>query len=114
MHTHRHVTWANAAGLPEVSARLDRLPNGIPFSDNFPEPIRFDPTRKRLLYRGFMSSVSYRYLHGLSTDPAYVSALDLLFRVPARYRYIFLPEVRFGLSCQSLGHCHYMLHLQTL
>jgi hypothetical protein len=76
-------TWAQAAGLPETSTRLDHLPPGLDFPDDFPEPICFDPKRKRLVYRGFMTSLSYRYLHGLSTDIAYIEALDLLFEESA-------------------------------
>jgi hypothetical protein len=82
-HTHRHKTWAEAAGLPETAARLEKLPPGLQFPDDFPEPIRFDPGRKLLIYRGFMSSVSYRFLHDLSPDLAFLSALDVLFLASA-------------------------------
>jgi hypothetical protein len=78
-----HKTWAQAAGLPETSTRLERLPEGMNFPDDFPEPIRFDPARKRLTYRGFMTSLSYRFLHTLSTDGAYIAALDELFEESA-------------------------------
>jgi hypothetical protein len=77
--SHRYKTWAEAAGLPETGARLERLPAGVHIPDDFPEPIRYDPARKLLVYRGFMSSTSYRFLHGLSGDRAYVEALDGLF-----------------------------------
>ena len=77
--THRYKTWAEAAGLPEMAAKLDCLPAGVHFPDDFPEPIRFDPVRKLLIYRGFMSSTSYRFLHGLSADRAFMEALDGLF-----------------------------------
>src|SRR5690349_1073273 len=77
--THRYKTWAEAAGLPETAARLERLPAGVRLPDDFPEPIRFDPARKLLIYRGFMSSTSYRFLHGLSADLAFMDALDRLF-----------------------------------
>jgi hypothetical protein len=80
MHAHRHKTWGEAAGLPETSARLDTLPAGLDFPDAFPEPIRYDPARKRLVYRGFMSSVSYRFLHELSAETAYLNALDDIFQ----------------------------------
>src|SRR5262249_27098270 len=42
-------------------------------------PIRYDPARKLLKYRGLMFSSSYRYLRGLSTNPAYLAAPDQLF-----------------------------------
>jgi hypothetical protein len=91
MDAHRYKTWAEAAGLPEFSARLARLPAGLSLRNGFPEPIRHDPERKRLFYRGFMSRASYRYPHGLSADPAYVAVLDALFQasseaLPARVR----------------------------
>jgi len=78
-HTHYYKTWAEAAGLPEISASLEKLPAGLAFPENFPEPIRFDPERKRLVYRGFMPSASYRFLHALNCDGNYLEALDQLF-----------------------------------
>jgi hypothetical protein len=83
MDAHRYKTWAEAAGLPEFSARLAQLPAGLSLPEGLLEPIRFDPERKRLFYRGFMSSASYRYLHGLNADPAYVAAVDALFQASA-------------------------------
>src|SRR5690242_6979736 len=77
--SHRYKTWAEAAGLPETGARLDRLPAGLQIPEDFPEPIRYDPARKLLVYRGFMSSTSYRFLHSLSADRAFIEALDGLF-----------------------------------
>src|SRR5262245_39981627 len=79
MQEHRHKTWAEAADLPETAVRLDRLPAGVEFPEDFPEPIRFDPRRNRLVYRGFMTSNSYRFLHAQSSDLAYLAALDALF-----------------------------------
>jgi len=80
MDEHRYKTWAEAVGLPETSARLRRLPQGLNFPDDFPEPIHFDEVRKRLLYRGFMANASYRFLHALSGDSDYVAALDQLYQ----------------------------------
>jgi hypothetical protein len=80
MHAHRHKTWEQATGLPETSARLDHQPEDLAFPDDFPEPIRFDPKRKRLVYRGFMTSTSYAYLRGRSHDLAYLTALDALYQ----------------------------------
>src|SRR6185437_1701315 len=80
MTSHHNKTWEEAAGTPETFVALPRLPQGLTFTENFPEPIRHDAERKRLIYRGFMCSASYTFLHGLSTDPAYVAALDALFQ----------------------------------
>lgn len=83
MQTHRYKTWGEAAGLAETSARLEKLPKGLSFPDDFPEPIRYDEQRKRLVYRGFMASASYRFLHELSGDSDFVAALDLLYETSA-------------------------------
>ena len=80
MYSHRYKTWEEAAGLPETFAPLHRLPPGLSFPANFPEPIRYDEQRKRLIYRGFMCSASYAFLHSLQTDPAYIAAVDALFQ----------------------------------
>lgn len=80
-HTqHHYKTWTEAAGQPEISAQLERLPEDLEFTEDFPEPIRFDPKRQRLVYRGFMTSVSYRFLHALSPDSEYSEAIDYLFQ----------------------------------
>ncbi len=79
-YCHHYKTWAEAAGQPEITARLQSLPPEITFFDEFPEPIRFDPERQRLVYRGFMTSASYRFLHSLSHDSDYITALDYLFQ----------------------------------
>src|SRR5262249_50532757 len=68
------------AGLPEPPARPARLPSDRAFPVDFPEPIRYDPTRKRLVYRGFMTSTSYAYLRDHSHDLAYLTALDVLYQ----------------------------------
>jgi hypothetical protein len=83
MATHRNRTWEEAAGLPELSARLERPPAGLDFPADFPEPLCYDPARRRLLYRGFMCSASYLYLRTLSADPLYLAALDALFQSSA-------------------------------
>ena len=73
------MTWREAEGKPETSARLDRLPPGLTFPTAFPEPISYDPARKLLVYRGFMSYASFEFLHQLSNDPAFGVALDQLY-----------------------------------
>jgi hypothetical protein len=94
MDQHRYKTWSEAASLPEFAVRLERLPEGLTFPDDFPEPIRFDPKRKRLLYRGFMTSNSYRFLHRCSSDHAFVAALDVLFQNSSYAAPGFKPERR--------------------
>jgi hypothetical protein len=76
----RHKTWDAAKGERETSARLDALPPELDFDDDFPEPIRYDAARGLLVYRGFMSYGSFRYLIQLHSDPGYARALDELFR----------------------------------
>jgi hypothetical protein len=83
MQTHHYKTWGEAAGLPETTARLDRLPPDLVLPDDFPEPIRYDPGAKRLVYRGFMCSSSYAYLRNCCRDLAYLNALDSLFQQTA-------------------------------
>jgi hypothetical protein len=83
MHSHRYKTWDEAAGLPETSAPLRNLPAELSFPADFPEPIRYDAPSGRLVYRGFMCSVSYSFLRGLSTDSRYLIAVDALFQASA-------------------------------
>lgn len=80
MPIHHYKTWEEAAGLPEIATPLWREPQGVDLSGPLPEPLRFDPQRRRLLYRGFMASSSYHYLRSLSTDAAYLAALDELYQ----------------------------------
>src|SRR5215468_11783644 len=80
MDEHHYKSLAEPAGLLETSARLSRLPPGLNFPDDFPEPIHFYAARKRLVYRGFMASASYRFLPALSPDLDYIAALDQLYR----------------------------------
>lgn len=75
----RSKTWCEAAGLKELAARLARLPPGLEFPAAFPEPLLYDSQRQLLIYRGFMSQCSYTYLRQLSTDAAYLVAVDQLY-----------------------------------
>jgi len=68
-----------AEGAREVSVPLAALPPNIAFDDDFPAPIRFDPVRKLLSYRGQMYHSNYVFLRGLSADSAYTHAIDQLF-----------------------------------
>lgn len=70
--------WEAAVGKHETSAALERLPAGVNLSA-VDEPIRFDATRRQLVYRGFMCHGSYLYLRHLSDDLAYLAALDQLY-----------------------------------
>jgi len=71
--------WQSAAGQKETAARLRRLPPGLKLGDELDEPIYFDAARQFLLYRGFMFHASYTFLHKLSGDPEYQTAIDQLF-----------------------------------
>jgi len=39
MYAHRYKTWSEGAGLPEMSAPLARLPDGLSLPEDFPEQI---------------------------------------------------------------------------
>src|SRR5262245_40928787 len=80
---YRNKTWREAAGQKETVARLERLPPGLTFADDFPEPITYDPQRRLLLYRGFMYHGSYIYLRQLSGDSAYLTALNEVYLTSA-------------------------------
>jgi hypothetical protein len=76
----RHRSWDQAEGDRQTTARLEALPSGLHFDDDFPEPIRYDAARRALTYRGFMSYGSFQYLQQLHSDSGYTRALDELFR----------------------------------
>jgi hypothetical protein len=86
MSAHHYKTWAEAAGLAETSAPLSRLPASLKLPENFPEPLRYDPAAKRLVYRGFMCSSSYTFLRGCCKDLEYLYAVDSLFQQTAAAR----------------------------
>lgn len=71
-----YMTWSQAAGKMEVAAKLERLPEGVEFPEGFPEPIKWDAERKELMYRGFMTAMSFEFLRQLSTDLLYLAALN--------------------------------------
>ena len=71
--------WQAAASERETLVPLGRLPEGVVFADGFAEPIRYDTTRRALIYRGLMLSASYADLRRVSHDPAYLTALDELY-----------------------------------
>ena len=73
-----NVRWNDAEGRPQIAASLAELPEGVDFDDGFPEPIRFDAERGRLLYRGFMATSSYRFLLAQSHDLDYLRAINEL------------------------------------
>jgi hypothetical protein len=80
MDAHHYKTWDEAAGLPETAVPLPHLPQGLSIPETLPEPIRYDAERKLLLYRGFMCSASFAFLHALSADTAFLAALDTLYQ----------------------------------
>ena len=61
--------------------KLDRLPEGLQFPPRLNERIHFDPARKRLVWRGFMSKADFYCLFELHEDSAYRRAIERLFQV---------------------------------
>ncbi len=74
-----NLAWGKAAGKPESSAPLARLPDGLDLDNGVDEPIHYDAARRLLQYRGFMCHGSYIYLRNLSADLDFLRALDLLY-----------------------------------
>ena len=72
-------TWKQAEGLPETVAPLEKLPEGVQFGEDFPEPICYDPQRKVLKYRGQMFHGNFTYLSSLSRDVRFYQALEVIF-----------------------------------
>jgi hypothetical protein len=69
--------WKAAEGAKETVAALPQLPAGLELPAAL--PVRYDPTKRVLRCRGFMTSGSYAALHHLSDDVAYLAALDELY-----------------------------------
>jgi hypothetical protein len=72
-------TWAACAGLYESEVPLASLDPAVRFDDDYPDPIRYDASRRVLRYRGRMSHASFMRLQVLSNDRSYQRALEQLF-----------------------------------
>jgi hypothetical protein len=79
----RLSAWDRARGQREVSVPLAYLPRDIDFTQEFPEPIRYDADKLKLVYRGVMPSASYHLLRNLSKDLPFQLAIDRLFALSA-------------------------------
>ena len=60
--------------------KIERLPEGIQFPEEFRDRLLYDETRHRLVYRGFMSKGDFDRLCRLSDDWGYRRPLEELFR----------------------------------
>jgi hypothetical protein len=60
---------------------IQRWPEGLDFPADLRERIQYDPTRGRLVYRGFMSKSEFDRLCKLSDDWSYRRPLEDLFRL---------------------------------
>jgi hypothetical protein len=65
--------------LMESRAGLERLPDGFRFPTEFRGQVSFDPGRREIVFRGFMSAADYCLLHRLSDDKDYHRALQQLY-----------------------------------
>lgn len=63
----------------EHAVRLDKLPEDLTFPEKLADHIRYDPTRRRLVFRGFMCKAEYDRLTQLNSDVEYRRAIDELF-----------------------------------
>ncbi len=71
--------------------KLEALPDGLTFPPDFLDRIRYDPSSRRLIFRGFMSKTEFDRLCELSGNWSYRRALEDLFRLcvpepPPRHR----------------------------
>jgi hypothetical protein len=55
---------------------LKQLPDGVDFPSGMRDRVTYDPERKLLIFRGYMSSADYCFLRSYSDDPEYVRALN--------------------------------------
>jgi hypothetical protein len=60
--------------------RIERLPEGIQFPEEFRDRLLYDEARHRLVYRGFMSKGDFDRLCRLSDDWSFRRPLEELFR----------------------------------
>jgi hypothetical protein len=65
--------------MREHSVRLDQLPEGVVFPPELKDRVFYDATKKRLVFRGFMTKAEHDRLSQLSHDLQYVRALEQLF-----------------------------------
>ena len=58
---------------------LGQLPSGVEFPAQLRERIEYDPDRRELIFRGFMTKYTYDELAQLAKDVPYRDALERLF-----------------------------------
>lgn len=63
----------------EFSVKLAQLPAGVSFSERVSERLRYDPERRELIYRGFMTKCAYDEISALSDNLDYHRAVEYLF-----------------------------------
>jgi hypothetical protein len=66
------------AGM-EHSTPLQQLPAGLVFPEDLSDRIAFDPQRRQLTFRGFMTKYAHDQLNGLAKDEQYRTAVQRLF-----------------------------------
>jgi len=66
-------------GQKIAKVKLENLPEGIQFPEELKDKISYDPNEKVLIYKGTMSDQEKQQLLGLSDDPAYKKAINLLY-----------------------------------
>ena len=70
--------------MREHSVKLSELPVGLTFPAELQDRVAYDATRRRLVFRGFMTKADYDRLANLSKDFHYERSLEALF-VAASY-----------------------------
>ncbi len=60
---------------------LERLPEGFQLPEDLGRKLAYDPQRRRLSFKGFMSKATFDRLYRLAEDRAYRHALEQLFQI---------------------------------
>lgn len=77
----RDVDFSDAKfGIPLIIVKLEKLPQGLEFSDSLKDKIHYEVRAKLLVFTGFMTESEKEELAGLSEDTQYREAIEQLFR----------------------------------
>ena len=84
------------AGLEETRAPLEKMPEGIVFTDEYKDRISYDAAKKELVFKGIMTNEDKKALSEFSKESKYINSLHEIyvnseynFRASDNWRWIF-------------------------